>query len=358
MFASTPDLLRLLAVPLLGWAAWRDIQTRRVPNAVWYPMAALGVLVLVWEGAGHLPPTDALDRLYLLRVGISLGFVVPLSYLFWRLGGFGGADAKALMALAVLAPVFPAYYLQTTTLPLVSTTLGVFSMTILTNTVVLGLLYPLALTLRNAARGVFSPLMFIGHRIPVDALRTAHGRLLETEEGFTRGGLDLDALRMYLRWRGTTLEAVRADPDAHRDPSSIGDTFDPTDGAVGAGPVTDGGAGPATDGGVADAADDASTDGLVDRPASGGAAPDGTAPAETPAFEDPWGAGAFLDSIEGSAYGTSPQGLRDGLELVARRDHVWVSPGIPFIVPMFLGLVVAFTYGDLLFGLLGMVGLG
>ncbi len=350
MFASTPDLLRLVAVPLLGWAAWRDIQTRRVPNVVWYPMAALGVLLLVWEGAGHLPPAEAVDRLYLLRVGISLGFVVPLSYLFWRLGGFGGADAKALMALAVLVPVFPTYYLQTATLPLVSTTLGVFSMTILTNTVILGLLYPLALTLRNAARGVFSPLMFIGHRIPVAALRTTHGRLLETEEGFTRGGLDLDALRMYLRWRGTTLEALRTDPDAHRDPSSIGDTFDPTDGAVGVGP--------ATDGGVADAADDAPADGLADRTASAGAVRDATTPAGTPALEDPWGAAAFLDSIEGTAYGTTPQGLRDGLELVARRDHVWVSPGIPFIVPMFLGLVVAFTYGDLLFGLLGMVGLG
>jgi preflagellin peptidase FlaK len=36
---------------------------------------------------------------------------------------------------------------------------------------------------------------------------------------------------------------------------------------------------------------------------------------------------------------------------------VWVSPGLPFVVPMFVGLLLALTYGDLLFGLLGAVGL-
>ena len=38
------------------------------------------------------------------------------------------------------------------------------------------------------------------------------------------------------------------------------------------------------------------------------------------------------------------------------RETVWVSPGLPFVVPMFLGLVVGFGYGDLLFGLLGWLG--
>jgi preflagellin peptidase FlaK len=340
MFASTADLLRLLAVPLLGWAAWRDVKTRRVPNVVWYPLAALGALLLVWEGLGHLPPAGALDRLYLLRVGISLGFVVPLSYLFWRLGGFGGADAKALMALAVLLPVFPAYYLPTTTLPLVRPTLGVFSMTVLTNTVLVGLFYPVALTVRNALSGRFSPVMFVGQSVSVASLGTAHGRLLETPDGFTRGGLDLDALRMYLRWRGLSLAALRSDPATYRDPATIGDTNDPTDGAVGAGPATDGGV--AVD--EADGSDSAVAD-----------VPDASLDGD-PA--DPWGAAAFLDSIEGTAYGTTPQSLREGLELVAGRDHLWISPGIPFIVPMFLGLVVGLTYGDLLIGLLGVVGLG
>lgn len=323
MFGTVPDLLRLLVVPALGWAAWRDSKIRRVPNVVWYPIAALGLLLLAWEGLGHLPATRVTDRLYLVRAGISVGLVVPLSYLFWRLGGFGGADAKALMALALVFPTFPDYTVGALSLPVVRPTLGVFSMTILTNTVLLGATYPLVLAARNAVAGEVGLVMFVGRRVGVSDLATAHGRLFESPDGLTRSGLDLDALRMYLRWRGTTLEALRDAPAAHRDPDSIGRTHDPTDGAV------------VADGGQVRAAT-AATDSAVD---------------------DPWGAAAFLDAIDGTAYGTTPENLRDGLEVVTTNDEVWISPGIPFIVPMFVGLVAGLLYGDLLFGLLGAAGL-
>jgi preflagellin peptidase FlaK len=48
--------------------------------------------------------------------------------------------------------------------------------------------------------------------------------------------------------------------------------------------------------------------------------------------------------------------LREGLTVLTTEDEVWVSPGIPFIVPMFVGLLVAFGYGDLLAGVLGALG--
>ena len=91
---------------------------------------------------------------------------------------------------------------------------------------------------------------------------------------------------------------------------------------------------------------------------------DGGVPAEESADQfgtagtaDPWGAEAFLDDIEGSAYGTDPETLRDGLELLVGTDEAWVSPGIPFLVPMFVGLVAALTYGDVLYALLSALGL-
>ncbi|MFB6304080.1 MAG: A24 family peptidase C-terminal domain-containing protein, partial [Haloferacaceae archaeon] len=74
-------------------------------------------------------------------------------------------------------------------------------------------------------------------------------------------------------------------------------------------------------------------------------------------FDDPWAAERFLDEIEGSAYGTTPETLREGLETVVERDTVWISPGIPFLVPTFGGLVVGLTYGDVLFGFLSAAGL-
>ena len=326
MFASVPDVLRLAVVPVLGWAAWRDVKVRRVPSRTWYPVVVLGAVLLVWDAVGHLSFASAADALFFVRVGISLLLVAPIAYLFWRLGGFGGADAKALIAISVLLPTFPTYFFPGFTLPVVVTTLGVFSMTVLTNTVVLAVAYPLGLLVRNLADGeVTFPVALFGRRIDVSSLPTAHGRLFETPEGFTRSGLDVDALRMYLRWRGTSLAAVQSNPEWARDPGSIDETHDPTDGAV-----------------------DEDSDPPTPR------VDDDFDPDRDP--DDPWGAAAFLDDIEGTAYGTTPEKLRGGLDVVTDREAVWLSPGIPFIVPMFLGTLVAFVYGDIVFGVLGALG--
>ncbi|MFC7113986.1 A24 family peptidase C-terminal domain-containing protein [Natronoarchaeum sp. GCM10025703] len=329
VFAATSDLLRLLAVPVFAWAAWRDIQTRRVPNVIWPPLALLGLLLLVWDGWRAFGIGGYDWQFFLVTTSISVGLVVPLAYAFWRMGGFGGADAKALMTIAVLFPAFPSYYIGTSVYPPIQTDVGVFSFTILTNAVLVALAFPVALTLYNALQGQFASAMVVGRVRHWSDLSTVHGRMMEEPDGLTRDGLDLDALRMYLRWRGLTLAELRETPERYRDPETLSDEPNPpTDGAVTAGEA------------------------LV---------PDGGEPTgserEEPAYEDPWGAAAFLDDIEGTAYGTTPETLRDALDTLVERDEVWVSPGIPFIVPIFLGFVVALVYGDLLFRILGLLGL-
>jgi len=294
--ASIPDLLRLLAVPVFGWAAYRDIETRRVPNKTWVPLAALAVVLLLWDtyavlngGAFGRPAGVTPDRLFFIRVAISLGFVAPLAYGFWLIGGFGGADAKAFMLIAVLFPVYPTYYLTSMALPLEPSRIGVFSLTILSNTVLAGVVYPLGVAAGNLVRGRFSWAMFLGKPVAVERIPEEYGRLLETPDGFTRAGLDLDALRMYLQWRGGSLAALRADPETYRNPDSLPEEPNPPgDGSF----VTDGGT-PTADGGV---------------PAEGSADQFGTA-----RTADPWGAEQFLDDIEGSAYGTDPETLRAGV---------------------------------------------
>jgi len=326
--ASIPDWLRLLAVPVFGWAAYRDIATRRVPNETWLPLLVLGVVLLAWDAWSTLGASAFEQRLLLIRAVVSLGLVAPMGYVFWRIGGFGGADAKAIITLAVLFPTYPQFLLETPSvaLPAMQATLGVFSLTVLTNTVVLGLAYPLVLAVRNALGGHLSPAMFIGRPVAVEDIPEEYGRLLETPDGVTRRGLDIDALRMYLRWRGATLSDLREDPDRFRDPASLPDEFaHPGDGSI----ETDGGE-PVEDSEI---------------PEDGG-----------PDAVDEWGAARFLAGIEGSAYGTPPEGLREGLEVLAEEETVWITPGIPFIVPMFVGLVVGLTFGDLLFAILLAVG--
>jgi preflagellin peptidase FlaK len=345
--ASIPDLLRLLVVPVFCWAAWRDVETRRVPNRTWYPLAALAVVLLAWDGWLAWTGTAFETRAFAVRTAVSLGFVAPLVLAFWWFRAFGGADAKAFLVVAALFPTFPQYGVFGWILPHQWTTLGVFSLTILTNTVLLGALYPLALFGSNAATGRFSSVMVVGKPVRWEAVPDAHGRLLETPAGVTRNGVDLDAVRMYLRWRGLTLSELRERAEQLRDPATLPD--DPN-------PPGDGSVGPPADGSVG--VEDAHADGgTVTETISEADAPDETIHPEEAPEDDPWGAEAFLDDIDHGAYGTTPQGLRDGLDVLAREDEVWVSPGIPFVVPLFFGTLVALTYGDVLFGVLGLIGL-
>lgn len=317
---SLVDALRLFILPVFAWAAWEDHKTRRIPRRIWKPLLGFGILLLLWDGWYAYTGTQFEFYRFLLKTTISIGVLVPLSYAFYWFGGFGGADAKAFIVIAVFFPSFPTYTIGSYVLPITRPEFPVFSLTIVLNAVLVGALYPLGLFLHNALAGRFSRLMLVGRPVHWTDLDTSHGKLLESTAGTDLGGLDLDALRMYLRWRGVTLRELRENPHNYRDPQSIPATTNPpTDGAV--------------------------THSVPMRSDGG-------------TFDDPWGAQRFLDDIDHSAYGTSPDQLRAGLDVVTTQSTIWISPGIPFIIPVFVGLLVAFTYGDVFFGLLASFGIG
>jgi preflagellin peptidase FlaK len=378
--ASVPDLLRLLFVPVFAWAAYRDVQTRRLPNRLWPPLALLGLLTLAWDAVVRFPFAGYDDRVFLIRVGFALVFLLPFSYAAYLLRAFGGADAKAMMVLAVGFPITPQYELPTElvaalppgvatalprlSLPLYPSVLGVVAMSALTNAVLVALLFVLGLALRNAVAGRVSLAMFVGWPTSVDDVPERYGTLLDTDGTLPSSGLDLDALRMYLRWRGCSLADLRSDPARFRDPASVGETFEPTDGAVHRRetPVRDGGDDVIDD---SEEGDEWAGTGFVSsktRQAESSDAAETDEPArpatdESESVHDPWAAEAFLDDVDGSAYGTTPESLREGLQTVAGQQTVWVSPGLPFVVPLFGGLLVALTYGDALTVLLQALGI-
>lgn len=384
--ASVPDLLRLLFVPVFAWAAYRDVQTRRLPNRLWPPLALLGLLTLAWDAVVRFPFAGYDDRVFLIRVGFALVFLLPFSYVAYLLRAFGGADAKAMMVLALGFPITPEYALPTElvaavppsvatalprlSLPLYPSVLGVVAMSTLTNAVLVALLFVLGLALRNAVAGRVSLAMFVGWPTSVDDIPERYGTLLDTDGPLPSSGLDLDALRMYLRWRGCSLADLRSDPARFRDPESVGETFAPTDGAVHRRetPVRDGGGDPTatdavdaddgtTDAAAADADDEWAGTGFVSSKTRQAESGDPAETDESESVHDPWAAEAFLDDVDGSAYGTTPESLREGLQTVAGQQRVWVSPGLPFVVPLFGGLLVALTYGDALTVLLQALGI-
>lgn len=332
--ASGPDLVRLIIVPVLGWAAWRDYRTRRIPSGLWWPLIGLGILVLAWEGWTTLTAQDGSGQLFLLRIVISVGLLGLLAWTIYRLQLMGTADAKAIVMLAVVFPTYPAYELGQFLLPIVRPPLGVFSLTVLTNTALLGLLYPVTLAARNLLDGETAALMFIARRIHWSAVPRTHGRLAERPEGHTLYGLDLDTVRMYLRWRKTTFEALRERRSELRDPETVPETPGaPTDGRP---DLTRG------------LESEAAVESLASRNSVG--------TDSQQEYADPWAAEEFISCVD-SAYGASPRQLREGLELLSGAEKVWVSPGLPYLVLVFLGLVVGFGYGDLLFAGMQWVGL-
>jgi preflagellin peptidase FlaK len=95
----------LLSLVFLFYASWSDFKTREVSNWVWAIFAPLAFLLTTLQYG-----LFAQDLLYYY----VLSFVVTLalSLALFYAGGFGGADAKALICLSLALPYYPIYFLQ------------------------------------------------------------------------------------------------------------------------------------------------------------------------------------------------------------------------------------------------------
>jgi preflagellin peptidase FlaK len=84
----------------LFYASWSDYKTREVSNTVWIllapPAFALTITELLLFDFSALP-----------FFGLCFGFTTAFAVILFYAGGFGGADAKALMCLALALPFYP-----------------------------------------------------------------------------------------------------------------------------------------------------------------------------------------------------------------------------------------------------------
>jgi len=131
------------ALGVLAYASICDLKTREVSNRVWvlaYPAGFALTLAAV--------ATDALNmETVILSVGVSL----VLGFVLLYFGFYGGADAKALIFVALTVPAYPTAFntlLGDTALPPV--------LTIFCNSVLLSMICPLtvlALNFRDILKG-------------------------------------------------------------------------------------------------------------------------------------------------------------------------------------------------------------
>ena len=81
----------------LLYASWSDYKTREVSNSVWIFYAPIALILSIVE---YL----IFDFSKLPFFGLSVGFTFLIAFLLFYSGGFGGADSKAFMCIALALP--------------------------------------------------------------------------------------------------------------------------------------------------------------------------------------------------------------------------------------------------------------
>lgn len=198
------DLIRLfVGVTILAFASFTDWEWRRAPNALWLGMALVGAVLLAAEWA--LDPAGFVGRWPYLAF---IPAFAALMYGLWWLGLIaGGADAKALMALAVLVP-FPADLVEG--VPAFASPVPA-SFSVLGNSLLLFLVIPAALFIWNVAHGALRlPHAFLGVKRRGADVERGHAWPMETIDAEGRRRSRFFASRMDQSEVDEQFERIRA----------------------------------------------------------------------------------------------------------------------------------------------------
>jgi len=176
---------------LLTYASYRDLKTREIGDRPWVAFSLIGVTLSAYEflsGGGGFDP--------LLTI-LSVAVTTPIALGIYYAGLYGGADAKALITLSFLLPIYrPPLYIHPIA-PLIA----------FTNSTFLVLILPAAFFTRNTLRvlrgeDIFSgfegePLWkkvlvsFLGYRLRPEDRRRFYFVLEKIVEGRRRFDLSL-----------------------------------------------------------------------------------------------------------------------------------------------------------------------
>ena len=141
------DTLRTAtALLFLFYASWSDYKAREVSNTVWIVFAPLAFVLTFLEI--YIYEISELT-LQLSSYGLCFGLTAAFAIILFYSGGFGGADAKALMCLALALPFHP----ENLTKPFFGEASPIsqlfFPMTIFSNSVLLAAATAIYMLLRN-----------------------------------------------------------------------------------------------------------------------------------------------------------------------------------------------------------------
>jgi len=130
-----------LTLLFLIYASWSDYKTREVSNSVWLLFAPPAFALTFIELFFYEPSS-------MLFYGICFGLTAAFAIILFYSGGFGGADAKALMCLALALPFFPESLLKPLS-EISPISQSFFPITVFSNSVLLAAATAIYIFLRN-----------------------------------------------------------------------------------------------------------------------------------------------------------------------------------------------------------------
>ena len=162
--------LRIAAcAAMLIIAAIIDVKKREIPDKVWLGFGAFGVALIIIEfvlpslflettpftivPSGSTDVTNTQSIAKLLSYLLGIGIIVPIAYGIYKTSLFGGADSKALIAIAVLLPAYDGMMFKLH---------GFTAMTVLTNALIVSMSYVVYNVLKNAVEIVRGRRIFEG----------------------------------------------------------------------------------------------------------------------------------------------------------------------------------------------------
>lgn len=131
---------------MLTYASYSDWKTREVDDKLWILFSSIGIALNLIDLSFQYSPQ------ILMLIIISISLISLISFMLYYLGFFGGADAKALIAISLIIPLYYPYkYIHPFT-----------SLTSLTNGAFLTLSLPITFFILNMIRILHGEKIFLG----------------------------------------------------------------------------------------------------------------------------------------------------------------------------------------------------
>ncbi len=161
----------LITLAIFLKASVHDIKEREVPDELWIFMVVCG---LILDGIQYF-----IQPYSLLIAILQFVIIFALANFMFYVAGFGGADAKALIALSVMFPVYPRMGM----FPILNTGIGIFAFSVLSNSVIVAPILALMLFIRNLKeRDGKLIYKFIGLKVDADRIPRFYNLLEYVDE--------------------------------------------------------------------------------------------------------------------------------------------------------------------------------